>query len=66
VHGGSASIGCIAIGDAAIEELFCLSARATSREIVIAPSRAMDEPPTEPWIAQRYARVRAALAACPR
>lgn len=39
IHGNSVSIGCLAIGDEAIEELFCLAAQvpAKNRQIWIAP-----------------------------
>lgn len=39
VHGGAASIGCVAIGDPAIEEVFCLAALAPAgaRRIIISP-----------------------------
>ncbi len=62
VHGGSASIGCIAIGNGPIEHLFALAKAASKREIIIAPSRAMDTPGAEPWIERRYGRIRDALA----
>lgn len=44
VHGGAASIGCIAIGDPAIEEVFALVARTgvERTRIVIAPTVPMD------------------------
>ena len=45
VHGNAVSIGCLAMGDPAIEEIFCLVARATpgERRILIAPkARALD------------------------
>lgn len=37
VHGSDVSIGCLALGDAAIQEVFTLAARAQSRRIVISP-----------------------------
>jgi murein L,D-transpeptidase YafK len=39
IHGGRASVGCIAVGDRAIEELFCLVARMwpTEVQVVMAP-----------------------------
>ena len=38
IHGGRASIGCIAVGDNRIEELFCLAALVKDRRILIAPA----------------------------
>ena len=40
IHGGAASIGCLAIGDEAVEELFVLAALTglDHIELVIAPS----------------------------
>ena len=37
IHGKAASIGCLAMGDAAIEEIFSLAAQATQREVWISP-----------------------------
>jgi hypothetical protein len=66
IHGGKASIGCVAIGDPAIEEVFTLAALAGKRRIVISPvdfrrSDALAPAPAEPWIAERYARIKEAL-----
>jgi hypothetical protein len=72
VHGGANSIGCIAIGDDAIEELFTLVAQvpASGREIWIAPVDLRKEPGfspqgTDAWVAELYgklaARIRAEL-----
>ena len=70
VHGSNVSIGCIALGDPAIEEVFCLAAQARSgeRRILIAPvdfrdpaaSARLPAPP-EPWLRERYARLKATL-----
>lgn len=67
VHGGVASIGCVAIGDPAIEEVFTLAALAGERRAIIAPvdfrrAGASAPPATEPWIDELYARQREALA----
>lgn len=67
VHGGAASIGCIAIGDAAIDELFVLAALvpARARRIVIAPwdTRGGRVLPRvdERWLAKRYVELAASL-----
>ena len=68
IHGGAASIGCLAMGDEAIEELFVVSARAGAEniEVVIAPYKPRhgglavpDGAP--PWLAKRYAHIAARL-----
>ena len=67
VHGGAASIGCLALGDPAIEEVFCLVARANAsqRSILIAPQdfRATQNPPTDdnPWVQSLYRRLQSTL-----
>jgi murein L,D-transpeptidase YafK len=67
VHGGAASIGCLALGDPAIEEVFCLVARAdpAERQIVIAPrdfrSVRRVRQNSDPWVQDLYTRVEAAL-----
>ncbi len=70
IHGGSASIGCIAIGNEAIEKLFCLAAKVASgrRGVLIAPydfRRRREEAPMgdEPWVGDLYARLARELAA---
>ncbi|MCE9584582.1 MAG: hypothetical protein K8T20_18995 [Planctomycetes bacterium] len=62
MHGGAASIGCLAIGDEAIEEVFCLLAKVpeSRREIWIAPvdfrrDAAWTAPGAEPWVKEMYA-----------
>ena len=65
VHGGAASIGCIAIGNEAIEELFRLAAQVADRRILILPWDLTAKPPPsvdEPWLADRYARLKEELA----
>ncbi|MBC7171325.1 MAG: hypothetical protein H5U40_02800 [Polyangiaceae bacterium] len=67
VHGSHFSIGCIAVGDRAIEELFVLAARvpAGGRRILIAPvdfrSRPEGAAGDEPWVRDLYVRLREAL-----
>ena len=68
VHGGSASVGCLALGDAAIEEVFCLLAKVpeSRREIWIAPvdfrfDAAWKAPGAEPWVKEMYAAMAARL-----
>ncbi len=63
VHGNSVSIGCIPVGDRAIEELFTLAAIVDEgrRHIMISPIDPRSGEPmpraAEPWIADRYARL---------
>ncbi|MES2462858.1 MAG: L,D-transpeptidase family protein [Armatimonadota bacterium] len=67
VHGGAASIGCLALGDSAIEEVFCLVARASAanRTILIAPRDfrvSPDAPRTSnPWVQNLYMRLQTTL-----
>lgn len=69
IHGGSASIGCIAIGDPAIEEVFCLAAKvpASRRRALIAPCDLRTHPDfrlpgEEPWVDELYTRLATELA----
>jgi hypothetical protein len=58
VHGRAVSIGCIAIGDPAIEEVFLLVADVglSRSRILIAPNRAVGPAPASPaWIGRLYA-----------
>jgi hypothetical protein len=64
IHGGSASIGCLAMGDEAAEELFVLAALAISEQtlVIISPTdfRRADarEPLVEPaWAQELYASI---------
>ena len=61
VHGKNVSIGCLAMGDAAIEEIFVLAARATSRRIVISPvdfrRGAVAPDPRHDFVRERYQRI---------
>lgn len=68
IHGSSVSIGCLAIGDPAIEELFVLASHvpARARSIVIAPVDFRREPTfgadeRDPWLRDLYARIRRTL-----
>ena len=71
VHGKTCSIGCLAMGDAAAEELFCLAADVGLQNITIILSpvdlRVRDLPPEltggVPWAPVLYSRVKLALAA---
>ena len=66
VHGGAVSIGCVAIGNPAIEEVYRLAQIVDDRRIVIVPWDFRRRPPPdmeEPWIAERYARLERELAA---
>ena len=68
VHGGSASIGCIAIGNDAVEEVFRLAAKAANRRILIVPwdLRRRPGPSTsERWLAARYERLKHELPVIP-
>ena len=72
IHGKDVSIGCVALGDRAIEELFTLVAdTGHSRvRVVIAPNDLRVAGPllhekSPPWVAELYRAVAAALAAFP-
>jgi L,D-transpeptidase catalytic domain len=65
IHGRAASIGCLAIGDPAIEELYLLLADTGLRnvDIVLTPSRRpVTQAGAPAWIGERYERIRQALA----
>lgn len=67
IHGKSASVGCIAIGDPAIEEVFVLVARTgiSNAEIVISPSLTPSRlvtASTPDWLRARYDRLADKLA----
>jgi murein L,D-transpeptidase YafK len=67
IHGSAASVGCLALGDEAIEEVFTLAADAglDHVRVVILPHDLRAEPATDPrpWVAARYAQLRAILSA---
>ncbi|MBS0265133.1 MAG: hypothetical protein JSS02_24590 [Planctomycetes bacterium] len=72
IHGGHVSIGCLAIGDPAVEELFVLSARTRLENItvLIAPTdfRTTPAPSAQnqpPWINDLYDQIRADLSQFP-
>jgi hypothetical protein len=60
IHGKNASVGCVAIGDKAIEELFVLVARIglEKTELLMAPSANPQPTPGDPaWLVGRYSRL---------
>ncbi len=66
IHGKTGSVGCIAMGDPAIEELFILAARVgvENVDVVIAPAREpwillADDAPG--WLRDRYSRLKTRL-----
>jgi hypothetical protein len=64
IHGRAVSIGCLAIGDAAIEELYLLLAEVglSRSQIILAPSSDPQAPRGAPrWIADLYERIRSDL-----
>jgi hypothetical protein len=64
IHGRAASIGCLAIGDAAIEELYLLVAEVglARARLVLSPNGAPEAATDEPrWIADLYGRLRREL-----
>ena len=73
IHGGSASVGCLAMGDEAAEDLFILAADAGWQDTVIVVSpidfRNAALPagyrPSAEWVNQLYAWLRTALATLP-
>lgn len=69
IHGGAASIGCLAMGDAAIEEIFCLVAQAGAREVWIAPQDPRSDPlprTDDPDLRRLYDRLARSIQAMPR
>jgi len=74
IHGKAVSIGCVAVGDRAIEELFVLTAAVgrANVEVLIAPNDLRDGRPAEthpsdpPWADERREAIRRRLAAFPR
>ena len=72
IHGGDASIGCLAMGDEAAEDLFVVAALANSRKVpvIIAPTDFRERtvaPPADapPWTESLYREVRDVLAQYP-
>lgn len=72
IHGGGGSVGCLAMGDPAIEEIFCLVALAdkNERRILLAPRDFRNHkpfsPPKEARVRALYARLAEQLRAFPR
>lgn len=73
IHGKSASIGCLAMGDAGAEDLFTLAARAgcSNLTLIFAPTDFRKNPDfapppgSAPWVAARYAEIRRAMERLP-
>src|SRR5262249_37359770 len=73
IHGGSTSIGCLAMGDEAAEELFVLAADAGWEDAVVVLSPVdfrrhllpLDCRAREPWVDDLYIRLRVELARFP-
>ncbi len=69
IHGRAASIGCLAMGDPAIEEIFALTARVgvARSDILIAPFDLRRRPAEDArqWVQSRYDRLRDDLSALP-
>ena len=70
IHGGNGSVGCLAIGDLAIEELFVLVASVglDRSEILIAPLdlRHREASDPRPWVQARYRALADEMQAMPR
>jgi hypothetical protein len=70
IHGGTASIGCLAVGDPAAEDLFVLTAETGIKNIsvILAPldfrvrKLPADSPPSPHWTPELYEDIRRALA----
>jgi hypothetical protein len=72
IHGNAVSIGCLAMGDEAAEDLFILAARTGLKhiDVILSPvdfrkSGLPEGYRPEPWVTARYARIREALKAFP-
>jgi murein L,D-transpeptidase YafK len=73
IHGSNVSIGCIAIGDAAIEEVFVLAAGIGHEnvEVILSPSElrtgspSAHAAPVRPWVPGLYESIRSALSQLP-
>ncbi len=73
IHGGNASIGCLAMGDEAAEDLFVLAARTGIKNIVVILSpvdfrrRDLPKPVLKPaWVESLYTNIREALKVFPK
>jgi hypothetical protein len=73
IHGGSASIGCLAMGDEAAEDLFVLAATVgtDNMRVILSPvdlrtrELPQDAPPRPAWVDKLYAEIRAELLKIP-
>lgn len=72
IHGGAASIGCLAMGDESAEELFTMAADAGRENVklVFCPldwrvQNVPDDPSRPQWVSERYARLRSWVRALP-
>ncbi len=73
IHGNRVSIGCIAIGDTAIEELFVLSADVSLRHMKVVvcpvdfrrPSSPRMLPSSPPWVEELYGQLKREVASLP-
>ncbi len=74
IHGGAGSVGCLAMGDAAAEELFVLAADVGVERVDILlspvdfrrPDARVDTQGMPAWVAGRYAEIRVRMQALPR
>jgi murein L,D-transpeptidase YafK len=73
IHGSAVSVGCLAVGDVAAEDLFILAAE-TGREnlrVILSPVdfRSADLParyrPSRPWVTELYTEIRSGLETLP-
>ncbi|MHB0911930.1 MAG: L,D-transpeptidase family protein [Armatimonadota bacterium] len=71
IHGGRASIGCLAVGDQAAEDLFVLGADTgiTNMEIILAPvdfrKKTLDTSELPKWTTELYQEIKTALRELP-
>jgi len=63
VHGGAVSIGCLAVGDPGVEEIFLLVSRVglDRTELLIVPDEHMQTGDDRPWVRDLYSRLRTRL-----
>ncbi len=67
IHGKELSVGCLAIGDTAIDELFVLVAESGKEnvEVIIAPTdfrvKPLSQPPKQKWLYKLYAQLKSKL-----
>jgi hypothetical protein len=74
IHGNAVSIGCLAMGDEAAEDLFVLAALTglTNIEVILSPRDFRSADPREipvgapQWTAERYASIQGAMARYPK